>query len=101
MTVDPADATYVHELMERTGGHDAGTGRDFIVASRLTPLATELGFGSVAALVAAVRAGDVGVRRRVVDAMTNNETFFFVTITRSRRCGRTSSRTYSRAGSEP
>ena len=77
MNVDPADAAYVHALMERTGGHDAGSGRDFIVASRLGPLASELGFESVAALVTAVRTGDVRAQRQVVDAMTNNETFFF------------------------
>ena len=77
MTVDPADAAFIHALMERTLGHDAASGRDFIVASRLGPLATELGFDSVAELVIALRAGHVDVRHRVVDAMTNNETFFF------------------------
>lgn len=50
----------------------------YLVESRLTPIAKEAGFETVAALLAAIRTGGgEALKRRCVDAMATHETFFF------------------------
>jgi len=53
-------------------------GKEYLVESRLTPLAVQEGMASLHALIEAVsKAGNSALRHKVVDAMTTNETSFF------------------------
>lgn len=51
--------------------------KQYLVESRLLPLAGTLGLGGVSDLVQKIKAGDTVVMSHVVEAMTTNETFFF------------------------
>ncbi len=52
--------------------------QQYLVEARLTPVAREIGLGSLDNLCAALReTRDAGLRDRVVEAMTTNETYFF------------------------
>jgi chemotaxis protein methyltransferase CheR len=53
-------------------------GKEYLVENRMIPVLREGGFGSVTELCAALRAAPRGeLERRVVEAMTTNETSFF------------------------
>ncbi len=52
-------------------------GKEYLAEARLSPLALELGFPSTDELVVASVAAGGEVRRRVIEAMTTNETSFF------------------------
>lgn len=74
----PADFEYVCRLVRDRSGIVLEAGKEYLVDTRLTPLARDGGLGSVAGLVARLRAGpDDGLAARVVEAMTTNETSFF------------------------
>jgi chemotaxis protein methyltransferase CheR len=52
--------------------------KHYLFETRLTPIVRQLGLGSINDLCALLRAtGEVTVGRRVVEAMTTNETYFF------------------------
>lgn len=77
MTVSALDYDYLRQLLRRTSANKLDPGKEYLVVSKLGPLAEERGCDSIAALLAAVRAGDTALQEAVVDAMTNNETSFF------------------------
>jgi len=52
-------------------------GKEYLVESRLGPVAKRHGFASIDALVAGLRRADPALRRSVVEALTTNETTFF------------------------
>ncbi|MEM7810070.1 MAG: protein-glutamate O-methyltransferase [Planctomycetota bacterium] len=54
-----------------------GDGKMYLVESRLTPICKQLGIDDLDALIARLRAGDPGLSKLVVEAMTTNETSFF------------------------
>lgn len=77
-TLAATDFTYVSDLVRTSAAIVLEPGKDYLVQSRLAPLAREHGLPDVAALVAKARS-DRGtfLRDRIVEAMTTNETSFF------------------------
>ena len=64
--------------LARLTGADTEPGKEYLVESRLNPLARQQGFSTFQKMVASLRIAPFGdLHRRVVEAMTNNETSFF------------------------
>jgi chemotaxis protein methyltransferase CheR len=78
MTLTAADFDYIRDVVRRQSAIVLDPGKEYLVASRLVPLArTETG-GTIADLVARMRQDPGGrLTTQVVDAMTTNETSFF------------------------
>jgi chemotaxis protein methyltransferase CheR len=75
---NPESLAYLRELIYRRSAIVLDAQKDYLLDSRLTPLVREVGLETIDALVAAVRrAEDAALTRRVVEAITTNETFFF------------------------
>lgn len=79
MALDSLTFQYVRDLVYQRSGIVVDQDKEYLVESRLRPLAVEGGFGSVDALIheARVSAPRGGLHSRVVEAMTTNETSFF------------------------
>ncbi len=77
-TLTPSDFDYVRELVRRQSAIVLDPGKEYLVESRLLPLARSSGDGSIAAMVSRMRREPAGrLAAQVVDAMTTNETSFF------------------------
>lgn len=77
-TVSPADFTFVSTLVRTRSAIVLEPGKEYLVASRLLPVARESGLGSISELVSRLRAAPHGpLSTKVVDAMTTNETSWF------------------------
>jgi chemotaxis protein methyltransferase CheR len=76
--IAPDDFGYVRTLVRQRSAIVLEEGKEYLVESRLSAVAREEGFGSVERLIAELRAhpGN-GLQRRVIEAMTTNETTFF------------------------
>src|SRR4051812_26059242 len=69
---------YVRNLVRTEAGIVLEDGKEYLVESRLVPLARSQGLDSVEGLVRVLRADRTpALRRLVLDAMTTNETTFF------------------------
>ena len=78
MPLCDTDLDYVRSLVLDNSAIVLERQKAYLVESRLTPLATKLGFGSLPEFVAQLRREPInGNHRMVVDAMTTNETYFF------------------------
>jgi chemotaxis protein methyltransferase CheR len=78
MAIEPDEFEFVRALAHAEAGLVLETGKEYLVDSRLQPVARQAGFPSVHALVAAIRpSGQRELRARVVEALTTNETTFF------------------------
>lgn len=78
MTIKSADFDYLSNLVRERSAIVLEHGKEYLVEARLTPLAGREGFGSLEALIAHLRANHFnGTHRKVVEAMTTNETTFF------------------------
>ena len=78
MTIASNDFDFVSHLVQSEAAISLPKGKEYLVEARLLPLARDTGLGSLPALVAELRLEDNGeLRRRVVDAMTTNETSWF------------------------
>jgi chemotaxis protein methyltransferase CheR len=74
----PADFDYVCRLVREKSGVVLEPGKEYLVDSRLTPVALKSDLKSVSELVARLRAApDNGLAIRVVEAMVTTETSFF------------------------
>lgn len=74
----PQDFAFLAALIRERSGLVITAEKAYLVDNRLKPLASERGFGSLDALVAALRTGrDEKLKRDVVELMTTNETLFF------------------------
>jgi chemotaxis protein methyltransferase CheR len=72
------DFEYVKTLVLKRAAIVLETGKEYLVESRLTPLARQEGFASLEALLTQLRAQPFNVLHwKVVEAMTTNETSFF------------------------
>jgi chemotaxis protein methyltransferase CheR len=72
------DFNYIRRLVHDQSALTLDAGKEYLVESRLEPLARQEGFGSYLELVQRLRAAPVGdLHRRAVEAMANNETSFF------------------------
>lgn len=78
MTIDREGFEYVSTLVRHDAGLVLETGKEYLVEARLRPLAQEAGLTSVQAFIQHLRTPNAhGLRRRVIEAMTTNETSFF------------------------
>lgn len=77
-TLPVTDLDFIRKLVLDLSAIVLEREKAYLVETRLTPLATRLGFDSISAMVAKIRHEPVnGTHRMVVDAMTTNETYFF------------------------
>jgi chemotaxis protein methyltransferase CheR len=78
VALSDSDLDYVRALVLDQSAIVLERNKAYLVESRLTPLATKLGFASLPEFVGRLRReGMSGNHRLVVDAMTTNETYFF------------------------
>ncbi len=77
MSVTAADFAYVRRLVADESALALSEDKEYLVHTRLTPVAEREGLQSVAELIAAVRAGQPELRRQLVEALFTHETLFF------------------------
>ena len=78
MPVTQIDFQYVQSLMKAYAAIVIDPGKEYLVESRLGPLAIEEGYETIGRMIEKVRNQPInGVHRKIVDAMTTNETSFF------------------------
>jgi chemotaxis protein methyltransferase CheR len=75
--VTPMDYEFLRKLLKERSGLDLSSDKQYLVESRLTPLARRVGLSDIAELVAKIKSGSEALTLDVVEAMTTNETFFF------------------------
>src|SRR5437762_1435059 len=69
---------YVRDLVREHSALSLEAGKEYLVQSRLEPLARQEGFPSLNAMIAALRFAPFGdLHTRIVEALTTNETSFF------------------------
>ena len=73
----PSDYEYLRKLLKERSGLDLSTDKQYLVESRLMPLARKASLSGIPELVQAMKSGAVALTSEVVEAMTTNETFFF------------------------
>lgn len=79
---DKASFGYVRDIVAAELGIMLDTGKDYLVESRLLPIAKKEGLESIDALVSQIRSGRApALKRAVLDAMTTNETTFLRDVT--------------------
>ncbi len=78
MSATPENLTFLRDLVYRRSAIVLEADKQYLIDSRLSPVAREAGFASIDDLVTSIRR-DQGtpLLRRVVEAMTTNETLFF------------------------
>jgi chemotaxis protein methyltransferase CheR len=78
MAITTAAFEYIRDLVKSESALMLDPGKEYLVVSRLEPLARQEGFGSLPQMVDSLRSGPVReLHRKVVEAMTTNETSFF------------------------
>jgi chemotaxis protein methyltransferase CheR len=78
MSISSVDFDYLRKLMAEHTAIVLDPGKEYIAESRLAQLVAQEGFPSVGDLIQTLRRNSFdGLHRRVVNAMTNNETWFF------------------------
>jgi chemotaxis protein methyltransferase CheR len=75
--VTPLDYEYLRRLLKERSGLDLSADKQYLVESRLLPLARRTGLAGIPDLVLKIRSGAEQLTSQVVEAMTTNETFFF------------------------
>jgi chemotaxis protein methyltransferase CheR len=75
--VTPLDYEYLRRLLKERSGLDLSADKQYLVESRLLPLARRTGVAGISELVTKMRGGAEQITSQVVEAMTTNETFFF------------------------
>jgi chemotaxis protein methyltransferase CheR len=71
------DYEFLRKLLRERSGLDLSSDKQYLVESRLIPLARRAGLGGIVELVAKIKGGSDALTSEVVEAMTTNETFFF------------------------
>jgi chemotaxis protein methyltransferase CheR len=75
--VTPLDYEFLRKLLKARSGLDLSSDKQYLVESRLVPLARRVGLPGITELVAKIKNGPEALTAEVVEAMTTNETFFF------------------------
>jgi len=75
--VTPSDYEYLRKLLKERSGLDLSADKQYLVESRLVPLARRVSLPGIPELVQKMKSGDDALTADVVEAMTTNETFFF------------------------
>ena len=73
----PLDYEFLRKLLKERSGLDLSADKQYLVESRLVPLARRVGLAGIPELVQKMRSGAEVLTTEVVEAMTTNETFFF------------------------
>ncbi len=73
----PLDYEYLRKLLKDRSGLVLSADKQYLVESRLVPLARKSGLSGISELVSKMKAGSEALTVDVVEAMTTNETFFF------------------------
>jgi len=73
----PADYDFLRKFLKEKSGLDLSADKQYLVESRLVPLARKAGLAGIDDLVQKIRNGGATLGAEVVEAMTTNETFFF------------------------
>lgn len=73
----PSEYEYLQKLLKERSGLILSSDKQYLVESRLIPLARRSGLGGIGDLVAKMKTGAEPLIIAVVEAMTTNETFFF------------------------
>ncbi|AVT75665.1 chemotaxis protein CheR [Rhodopseudomonas palustris] len=76
--MNPQDYDFLRKLLKERSGLDLSADKQYLVESRLLPLARRLSLGGISDLVQKMKGmGAESLISDVVEAMTTNETFFF------------------------
>jgi chemotaxis protein methyltransferase CheR len=75
--VTPSDYEYLRKLLKERSGLDLSADKQYLVESRLVPLARKASLPGIPELVVKMKSGAEALTAEVVEAMTTNETFFF------------------------
>jgi chemotaxis protein methyltransferase CheR len=75
--VTPSDYEFLRKLLKERSGLDLSADKQYLVESRLIPLARRAGLAGIAELVQKIKGGSDALTSEMVEAMTTNETFFF------------------------
>jgi chemotaxis protein methyltransferase CheR len=75
--VTPVDYEFLRKALKDRSGLDLSPDKQYLIESRLLPLARRLGLANISELVVKMKGGAEQVTADVVEAMTTNETFFF------------------------
>ena len=74
----PLDYDFLRKCLKERSGLVLSADKQYLVESRLLPVARKMGLGSLGNLVATLKDGNAGpLMTMVVEAMTINETYFF------------------------
>ncbi len=73
----PPDYEYLRKLLKDHSGLDLSADKQYLIESRLLPLARKAGLAGIPELVQKMKGGSASLVTQVVEAMTTNETFFF------------------------
>jgi chemotaxis protein methyltransferase CheR len=78
MPISPTDFDFVRAMVRKESAIALEPGKEYLVESRLTTLARQIGLVTADQLIEEVRRKpDNGLRYKIVEAMTTNETSFF------------------------
>lgn len=77
MTATAEDVAFVCQLVRTESAIMLDGSKQYLIESRLRPLAREAGLETITALVDAIKRGSRELKVNVVEAMTTNETSFF------------------------
>jgi chemotaxis protein methyltransferase CheR len=75
--VTPLDYDYLRRLLKERSGLVLSPDKQYLVESRLAPVARKAGLANLSELAGQLRRGDARLTIEVVEAMTTNESFFF------------------------
>jgi chemotaxis protein methyltransferase CheR len=75
--VNAPDYEYLRKLLKERSGLDLSADKQYLIESRLLPLARKAGLSGIPELVQKLQGGSSALITSVVEAMTTNETFFF------------------------
>jgi len=75
--VTPSDYEFLRKLLKDRSGLDLSADKQYLVESRLVPLARRAGLPGLPELVQKLKSSTDALTTEVVEAMTTNETFFF------------------------
>ena len=75
--MNPPDYEYLRKLLRDHSGLDLSADKQYLIESRLLPLARKAGLPGISDLVQKMKGGAAALITEVVEAMTTNETFFF------------------------
>ena len=73
----PLDYEYLRKLLKDRSGLLLSSDKQYLIESRLLPLARKAGISGISELVQKIKSGSESLTVDVVEAMTTNETFFF------------------------